>query len=241
MIYVFSSIRLEQTVSALSPAERQKLKRKVVALDRIKESLEKDGGKDVNLIIKDFPEFDASTVWRWIKEARKGDGSGLKWVEETRRQTWELLGDLTVDTEEDAKERGIARIARDIPAMPSPQYLSSVTVEEASKRLDFQVEIHRLYADANMLRDYAIKIDEATGKEKIKNPHSFERSINSRTKIIREAIDVLQQMFNLTKSQEFYDAIIAEIGNESPECQKRILSRLATLNARTGMTMPMRV
>jgi hypothetical protein len=41
--------------------------------------------------------------------------------------------------------------------------------------------------------------------------------------------------------QNFYETIIDEIGRESPECQRRIMERLAELNSRQGMTMSMRL
>ena len=41
--------------------------------------------------------------------------------------------------------------------------------------------------------------------------------------------------------QNFYQTVIEEIGRESPECQRRIMERLAELNSKQGMTMAMRV
>ena len=148
------------------------------------------------------------------------------------------------DRQREAEENGTERIAKHLPAAPSPNYIAR-TGEAGMANLDFVAEIHKLYADATLLRTYAMKMrtDPATGEvtESINNPAAFDKSILRRASLIETAIKTVQEVWDLRQMQNFYQIVIEEIGEESPECQRRIMERLAALNARQGFTLSMKV
>ena len=121
------------------------------------------------------------------------------------------------------------------PAAPSPAYVAK-NGAQALDGIDFSRELALLYADAMMLRSYSVKPGD-DGVERIKNPVIFERQITKRTDLIETSLKMMQEIWDLQMMQGFYEAIIKEIGFESPECQRRIMDRLRLLNGRTGMTM----
>ncbi len=79
--------------------------------------------------------------------------------------------------------------------------------------------------------------DAGETREHIKNPHAFDRSIQRRANLLETSISAVQQIWNLRTMQSFYEVVVQEIGKADPDTQKRILVRLAELNARTGMSL----
>jgi len=223
----------------MTTRERISHPRKFECLDAIHEHLVTVGPHNYQAIYDRFPDIRKDTIGHWFALAKEGTPEGLKWIKRTMRDLRRKLKGVGIDTHEDARRRGVAHIAQNLPAAPSPAYIANDGPAGMAK-LDFQQQIYALYADAMLLRKYSIA--DATGPdggERIKNPNTFERSIARRTAILRTAIDTLQQLWDLRRMTQFYETIIEEIGHESPECQQRILKRLADLNSRTGMTMPM--
>jgi len=225
----------------LTKRERQSHPRKFAALEAIAKHLEIHGPRKWKLVLDQFPDVAEATMWRWIRET-KGQKvpEAQPSIQRTMRRVDRVLEDVRIDRHEEAKAAGVAHIAKDLPAAPSPAYLAR-SGEVGVENIDFALEIRSLYADAQMLRSYSVAEAEQDKPERIKNPHTFERSINSRTRILETAIRTLQELWDLRTMQAFYETVIDEIGAESPECKQRIMQRLADLNSRTGMTMSMRL
>ena len=62
-----------------------------------------------------------------------------------------------------------------------------------------------------------------------------------RLNVIDTAIKAMGEIWNLRTMQDFYEVVVQEIGRADPETQQRIMQRLAALNAKTGMSMNMRI
>lgn len=213
--------------------------RRAQAMEIIARHLEIHGACEWKEVIDLFPDVSSATIWRWIAKGKKQFGpESAPAIKRAQKRVVHALEGIRIDRHEEAKAAGVAHIARDLPAAPSPAYLAR-SGQEGAESLDFALEIKNLYADAQKLRTYSVVADE-TG-DRIKNPQWFERSINSRTRILETAIRTLQELWDLRTMQNFYETVIQEIGAESPDCQKRIMQRLADLNSRTGMTMQMRL
>ncbi len=202
------------------------------------------GANNWNAVLVKFPDVPEPTKWRWIREAKSADVPRPELIN-ARAKLVQKVKKLPKDARRmEAEENGTERIAKQIPAAPSPAYIAR-TGEAGLQTLDFVSEIHTLYRDANMLRAFAVSAvtdeDGVVTGEKIKNPAAFDKSIVRRADLLETAIKAVQEVWDLRTMQNFYETIIDEIGRESPECQRRIMERLAVLNSKTGMTMSMRL
>lgn len=202
------------------------------------------GSNNWNVVLDAFPDIATPTKWRWIRQAKEADvprpqliNANAKLVQKVKK--------LPKDARRiESEENGTRPIAKHLPAAPSPSYIAK-SGEAGMANLDFVAEIHALYADARKLRAYAMKNrpNPETGEieEHINNPAAFDKSIVRRASLLETAIKAVQEVWDLRTMQNFYETIIDEIGKESPDCQERIMRRLAELNSRTGMTLAMRV
>ena len=203
----------------------------------------KHGAKDWKLLLQQFPDVHDQSKWRWIRQARNEtppkeviNDARDKLVQKVRKfpktgRGEKLKGQL---------DEAAAEIVDHLPAAPSPAFIAK-SGDAGLRTIDFVAEIHSLYADAKMLRAFAVKAkqDPDTGevREHIQNPAAFDKSIARRADLLETAIHAVQQVWDLRTMQNFYETVIEEIGKESPDCQHRIMTRLAELNARSGMTM----
>jgi len=205
----------------------------------------KYGQKDWKLLLEQFPDVHDQNKWRWLRQARNGtpapeiiSDARDKLVAKVRRFPGTQRGSKFA---EDHLSPEVAnQIAADLPAAPSPAYIAKAG-DAGLRTIDFVAEIQNLYGDAKMLRAYSVKerTDPDTGelREVINNPAAFDKSIARRANLLETAIRAVQEVWDLQTMQRFYETVIEEIGAESPECQQRIMRRLAELNSRTGMTL----
>lgn len=202
------------------------------------------GSNNWSVVLDAHPDIAVATKWRWIREAKQADVTKPQLINAKAKLVQKIKKAGGTDRQREAQADGTERIAKHLPAAPSPNYIAR-TGENGLQNLDFVAEIHALYADATMLRTYAMKTrtDAETGEqvEVINNPNAFDKSILRRASLLETAIKAVQEVWDLRTMQNFYQTIIEEIGEESPECQRRIMERLAALNARQGMTLSMRM
>ena len=202
------------------------------------------GANNWNTVLDKFPEVPVATKWRWIREAKTADVPRPELIN-AKAKLVQKVKKLPKDARRvESEEAGTEHITRQLPAAPSPHYIAR-NGEAGLATIDFVAEIHKLYADASLLRAFAMspvvnESGEVTG-EKIKNPAAFDKSIVRRADLLETAIKAVQEVWDLRTMQNFYETIIEEIGLESPTVQKRIMERLAALNARQGFTMSMRL
>ena len=202
------------------------------------------GASNWKVVLDQFPQVHDQTKWRWIRAAKAADVPRPELIN-ARAKLVQKVKKLPKDARRvEAEDNGTEAISRQLPAAPSPAYIAK-SGEHGLQTLDFVAEIHLLYRDANMLRAFAVSpVADADGVitgEKIKNPAAFDKSIVRRAGLLETAIKAVQEVWDLPTMQNFYETIIEEIGVESPECQRRIMERLAILNSRQGMTMSMRL
>lgn len=173
-------------------------------------------------IYRMFPEIARATIWRWIDIEAVSSPSARELTQVAQA----------------IEERINSGAAEHLPTMPSPGIVAR-DGGRALRKIDFGEEIKVLYADAEMLRAFAIK--HVDGEEKIRNPVAFEKSIKARAGLIETSLKVLQEIWDMRAMQQFYELILEEIGAADPATQKRIVGRLAELNQRYGMTMAMKL
>lgn len=195
-------------------------------------------------LLAHFPDVAEPTKWRWIRQAKEADVSRPELINAKAKIVQKVKKAGGTDRQREARANKTEDIARHLPAAPSPAYIAR-TGEAGLQNLDFVAEIHALYADAQKLRAYAMKVraDPETGEmiEAINNPAAFDKSIVRRAALLETAIKAVQEVWDLRTMQAFYETVVEEIGKESPEVQRRIMERLAELNGRVGMTMSLRV
>ena len=203
------------------------------------------GSNNWKVVLDKYPEVPEVTKWRWIRQCKEADVPKPQLIN-AKAKLVQKVKKLPKDARaQEAIDNGTEHIARQLPAAPSPAYIARNGAAGLAS-LDFVTEIHKLYADANLLRQFSMAdvIDKDTGEligEKIKNPAMFDKSIARRADLLETAIKTVQEVWDLRTMQNFYETIIEEIGRESPAVQRAIMERLAILNAKQGMTMSMRI
>lgn len=201
--------------------------------------LASSGSNNWNVIINQFKaDMSEATIWRAIRAAKTADVPRPELIT-AKAKTYQKVKFATNDRDEEAKAIGATKIAKHIPAAPSPRTIAK-SGEAGLANIDFAMEIRNLYSDALMLRSFSVSVD-TEGVEKIKNPVMFEKQIGKRTQLIETTIKVLQELWDLRTMQNFYEIIIEEISAESPETAHRIMERLHELNSKHGLTMSMKV
>lgn len=217
--------------------------RKVEFFAAVKRHMATVGSTNWNDVLDQFEDIPISTRWRWIREVKGADPSRPELVNAKAKIAQKIKKVGQTDRFKEMKASGTQPIAEHLPAAPSPNYIAR-TGEQGMQNLDFVAEIHQLYADAQMLRAYGIKMkpnENGEMVEAIHNPAAFDKSIVRRASLLETAIKAVQEVWDLRTMQNFYQTIIEEIGKESPETQRRIMERLAALNAKQGFTLAMKL
>jgi hypothetical protein len=201
--------------------------RKTEVLGLIKAHLAEHGSKNYKPLMEACADIPQATIWTWIRKVKNDPPSQVE-----IRQAHDAL-----------MERATAAAAGELPT-PPPALVAKTGVQRAIRKLDFAQEIEKLYADAEMLREFSVAVktgEDGEPVEKIKNAHTFEKSIKSRASLIETSLKVLDELWNARTIQQFYGIIIEEIGRADLDTQKRILERLRVVNERHGMSLSMRL
>lgn len=157
--------------------------------------------------------------------------SWYRWIASCK----ELIGHVDQKTQRLTESAAIALEAGEhLPAAPSPAYVDQ---KGAAGNMDFLQRLESLYADAEILRRFSM--DEKTGR--IKLPKYLTQSVSLRQKLLETALKAMQEVWDLRRMQAFYDAVLEEIAQESPETAMRIMERLKKLNSEIGMTFEARL
>lgn len=184
-------------------------------------------------------------VSQWVNEASKrcltnmvesiveNDPPSPEILARARERLQARLGERPTLREQQARANGTYETARHLPAAPSPSYLAQNGIKELEK-LDIIVEIHKLFADANLLRSAGIRTD-PSGQEKVINARVFDKSIARRLEILATSINTQKELWDLQRMENFYNTIIEVIASAAPEIAQEIQRRLAQLNIRIGM------
>lgn len=202
------------------------------------------GAKEWKTVLDAHPGIGVATKWRLIRETR-GMAAPPGEIADARDRLVASVKKFPTTTRaqraaKDLLDPDAVEIVDHLPAAPSPSYIAK-NGDDGLRTIDFVAEIQTLYSDAKMLRAFGVKMkaDPATGGqvEAIHNPNAFDKSIVRRANLLETAIRAVQEVWDLRTMQNFYETVIEEIGRESPAAQRRIMERLAALNARSGMTL----
>lgn len=157
--------------------------------------------------------------------------SWYRWIHSVK----ELIGHVDQKTQRLTESAAIAmEIGEHLPAAPSPSYVDK---KGAAGNMDFMQRLESLYDDAETLRKFSM--DEKTGR--IKLPKYLTQSVSLRQKLLETALKAMQEVWDLRRMQNFYDIVLENISQESPECAMRIMERLKKLNSEIGMTFEARL
>lgn len=183
------------------------------------------------LIGKETGSAGERKFFRWVKQVCEPVDSDLGRPKSEVEVTANILNAATHE----------ARVAamKHVPAAPSPAYIMREG-SKAHQNIDFLAAVNTIWADAELLREFAMMPDPATGGQRIKNPSLFDNSIRRRIDVMESALKVMQEIWDLQYQQRFYDAIVDLIVEELgsvPDIQRRVIERLAELNNRRGMTI----
>lgn len=134
---------------------------------------------------------------------------------------------------QEATSKGVADIARHIPAAPSPAVVAQ-NGESAITGINFLGELNLLFQDALALREWSVRREGDT--ERVVNPRMFDRAISRRLEILAMSIATQKALWDLQRMEAFYSTIIETIAGCAPEVGQEIQRRLVVLNVRLGMT-----
>lgn len=132
------------------------------------------------------------------------------------------------DLEREARATVAAEIRENIPAVTELVATDAEAVPAARRALDFWKMLDELDEDARLLREFAVTVG-ADGKRKVKVPFALRDAHRMRCDLIRLALQHAEVAHGVERSARFYDALTAELMEESPEFQRRVLARLRRL------------
>lgn len=159
------------------------------------------GAKEgARLAREQFPDVPAGTWGRWRQQA---------------------VGNAT-EADAQALNTLAGEVRRSIPA---PQALVQDPVPATRRALDFWRLLDELENDARLLREFALARG-ADGAIKVRVPFALRDAHRMRCDLIRLALQQAETAHGVQRAQEFFDAVIEAVGQESPECQRRIMERL---------------
>lgn len=117
-------------------------------------------------------------------------------------------------------------------AIPTPAQLAPAPnadpVPAMHRALDFWNLLESLERDAQLLREFALR-KEADGTTRVRVPFALRDSHKMRVDIIRLALQQAEAAHSFGRMENFKEAILDAIGEESSECQRRIIVRLKHL------------
>lgn len=188
----------------------------------IEEHLATHGPQRWALVRDRWPDISEASWWRLVARAKRKIADEAI-LEESRRKLAERAAQTTAEEKAEA-------VAANLPATVSPDFVSK-SGSRGMAQLDLLSKFESLFADAMLLREYAVNPE-----GKIKNPHFFRDSVALRDKLLGTALRACESIWNLRRQISFYDLVVEEIAKASPEVAQQIMERLQKLNEECGMS-----
>lgn len=110
-------------------------------------------------------------------------------------------------------------------SIPQPEALIADPVPATRRALDFWAMLDELEHDARLMREFALA-RAADGAMKVRVPFALRDAHRMRCDLIRLALQQAGVAWSAERAAKFYQAVVDEIGAESPDCQRRIMKRL---------------
>ena len=121
-----------------------------------------------------------------------------------------------------------SEVRAEIPALHEIAPVVSDPFPATQRALKFWKMMDELEADYQLMRNHAIGKDE-NGETVLKVPPALRDAHKMRCDLVRLAIEQASAAWSAERASTFYQAILEEIGAESPDCQRRIIERLHRL------------
>ena len=139
------------------------------------------------------------------------------------------LGSVNANKAEADAVAGLSSEVRaEIPALHEIAPAVSDPFRATQRALNFWKMMDELEADYQLMRKHALGKDE-NGEITLKVQPALRDAHRMRCDLIRLAIEQASAAWSAERASTFYQAILEEIGAESPECQRRIIERLHRL------------
>lgn len=110
-------------------------------------------------------------------------------------------------------------------SIPPPEALVADPVPATRRALDFWAMLDELESDARMMRDFAVTRG-ADGALKVRVPFALRDAHKMRCDLIKLALQQAEMAWSVERAQNFFDAVVQAVGEESPDCQRRIMEHL---------------
>lgn len=206
-------------------------KAKPAVLAAITEHLNLHGPQNWDELMARFPDVSRATFFRWVKEAKDAIEANASAHGTTALKLAQKRIRSSIET---TPERTQKQLKAQLPVAPSPAIIADMPGELAAQTFDFMAYFHKIVADADLVRQAAVKTED--GIEKAKNPVLLDNNIRRRLGVIETWLHSMEVVWNLEKMQELYRLVIEEVGKADPDTQRAILARLRDLNTKRGLT-----
>lgn len=90
--------------------------------------------------------------------------------------------------------------------------------------------LDELAHDAQLMRDFALGRG-ADGAVKVRVPFALRDAHKMRCDLIKLTRQQAEAAWSIERAQVFFDAIIDAVGQEPPDCQRRIMERLRAVQS----------
>ncbi len=177
-----------------------------------------------------------STISRLVGEhgVKKGVELARKQFPDVPHATWARWRQAAVGNISETEAEAVVGLAPEVRAnIPALQELAPTVddpVPATQRALNFWKILDELEQDAQLMREFALSKG-ADGKMKLRVPQALRDAHRMRCDLIRLALQQAEVAWSTERAAQFYQTIIDEIGAESPECQKRILARLHSVQS----------
>jgi hypothetical protein len=124
---------------------------------------------------------------------------------------------------------GVTALADELRTqIPKPEHLAAALedpIPVARRALDFWRMLDELEDDARLLREFALARG-SDGKTRVKAPFALRDAHRMRCDLIRLALQQAEVAHGVERAATFFQTVVDVIGEESPDCARRIMSRL---------------
>lgn len=173
-----------------------------------------------SLVRAQFPDISDSSFWRAVKRFQKDATGALG--RQSKKETQRVI-------------REVQRAKDYLPTAMAPGTVINHGVENVGAAIDYLQQLNEALKAADLLSDAALTID-ADGNMKVKSTKTLMNSARIRLDSVKAAATVMTVLVDVKRMEQFFQAVIEEVGKVSPEAQEEILNRLGDLNRTYGMT-----
>jgi hypothetical protein len=132
------------------------------------------------------------------------------------------------DTDAAAAAGIVAEVRAEIPAPEQLAAEMADPVPAMRRALDFWRMLDELERDAQLLREFSLT-QRPDGTVKVRVPFALRDAHRMRCDLIRLGLQQAEVAYGVGRTAKLQQAIIEAVGEESPECQRRIIFRLKQL------------